>query len=258
MVASLYTPLFASPTPELIAVNAALAKLGRGEVIDRFQSSFRLHRRQAAFVFAEELTRRGIPPCFRHRQGVGVEYTANQQFDMMVADLRWLAHAHRDHAKQIRYKRSRELFTAHLPAFHHECEYTFYEGRRYAWQIVNSLSMSEQQQFDCQWLRSGPVAKRARGTQARLGRAFQAIGDTVLRVRKTRTFTHDDARATVRRRRDIWLCSTMTMGERSPAATAARYAQLTGDAITAAVAGRQLDLIDLSLRRKPSYDEGPV
>ena len=154
---------------------------------------------------------------------------------------------HFEHVKKVRYSRYRELFTFNETKFYAATEYVFYQGRRPAWKIVASLSLTESQQFDLRRLCSAPVAKRRATSNARRGEVYKILRDDMRTVRRTKNFTNGDAEASLMRRHNLWLCAQMTCGR--AAETAARYFQLTGQEITRDIAKRQLQIVDEILSR---------
>jgi len=239
--------LLAIAPAKLASVRERVAGLDRDALINRFRRSFAAGQRVAALTIADELTKRGTPPAFWHGHLSAPECGINQKFDATVYDFRWLRRAHSDHVKQVRYARYRELFTFNETNFHRAAEYVFYQGKRPAWKIVASLSLGESQQFDLYRLRSAPIAKRCAATKSMRRMVFEVLQDEMRTVRRTKTFTSDDADASLLRRHDLWVCAQMTNG--SAAETAVRYFQLTGREITRDVAKRQLQIVDEILSR---------
>jgi hypothetical protein len=246
----LLAPLVLGITPERRhAWRERLALLDRSRILEEFGKHFAASARapasrKAAFLIAESLVLLGIPPCFwrSHLSKPIDELQVSQRFDLLVYDLLWLRRWHSDHARKPRYQRSRDLFGHSESKFHHEVAYTFYGGRRRAWEIVRSLSLTEVQQWDCAWLRSVPINRQQAATNAMRGQVFTALQEDLESARRTAAFTDDDARVALRRRHDIWLCSRMNAAK-SPTQLAARYEQLTGQIITRQVAAKQLEKV---------------
>lgn len=61
----------------------------------------------------------------------------------------------------------------------------WHAGPRPAWKLVDSLSLTERQQWDCTLLRSTPIKKRAAVTEALGESIFTALQNDVLSVRQT-------------------------------------------------------------------------
>lgn len=249
------TQLLQSITLEALAAGRSrVAGLSREELIQRFQNAFFSGKRLAAYVMAEELTERGIPPAFRHHHLSSKDYSVSQKFDLMVYDLRWLRRRHSEHASKVHFCRSRQLFIGSDIAFHREAQYSFYDGSRACWKIVKSLRLTEEQQLECFWLHSSPVAKRLAGLQAVRDRVFSTLQQDLETVRRTKTFTDDDAKTCLFRRHRLWLCRGYTTG--SPTAIAEKFAQLTGENIARQVVSRQLQIVDEILRKSRSSVAG--
>lgn len=230
------------------AIRLRVADLDRKEVFKRFHSSFNADKRIEAFFMADELIARGIPPCFWHSSTMPTEYTLEKRYDLMLFDLRWLRYWHADHFRKIRYARYRALLIDVEAKFHHAAEFAFYMGKRPSWKIVGSLSMTEQLQWDCAWLRSAPLKKRHAATLAMMETVQKALASDLQSVRRTANFTQENADEALVRRTALWLCSRMT--DNSPTETAIRYTQMTGEHITRQTAGKQLEKIRIAIRKK--------
>lgn len=238
--------LASTPPDHLDEARRRVGNLSRRTLLDRFGSAFADDKRLGAFLFAEELTKRGIPPAFR-----GTPQPANclnKRYDLLVYDLRWLRRQHSEHVRVVRYRRCEKLLSFGEADFHREAEYAFYEGRRPAWKLVGSLNLTESQQWDSYWLRSAPIARRHRETEAMRNRVLAALRDDLQTTRRTAAFTNEDAEATLQRRCDLWVCSRMTDG--SPSQTARRYEQMTGQLITRQATAKQLEKVRTVLRKR--------
>ena len=210
----------------------------RDELLDKFRNAFAGGKLLAAFILADELIAREIPPCMWHHHLSSTDYSLDQRYLMTVADFRWLRSWHLEHVKRVRYQQYQLLFSPHEPAFHRAAEYVFYQGQRPPWKIVASLSLDERQQWSCARLRSEPVKRRHAETQAMRERVFQALQDDLRTVRRTATFDDNDAQTSLLRRFNLWLCARMTGG--SPTETALRFLQMTGQEISRQAAAMQL------------------
>lgn len=244
--------LTVQPEEKMAAVRVKLETMGRNDLITLSRSSFAAGKRVVFHLSNDELTRRGIPPVFRHYHldGLNKNLTREQAFDLLLADVRWLRREYPDHAKpsRVRYKRSRDMLSYVESAHMRETEFAFYGGRRPEWKIVGSLSLTDIQQWDCVWLRSSPIKKRDVKTQAMREQVFNALQNDLQTVRRTSTFTDDDAHAALLRRHRIWLCSRMVSGG-SPTGIARRYEQLTGEAISRQACQNQFKKIDEILKK---------
>lgn len=243
--------LLSSCQPEkLVAARRRVAEFDRSELLTRFHRAFADQRRAAAFLLADELVVRNIPPCFwrSHLSTPARDLDVNRRFDLMIYDLLWLRRWYPEHPKTIRYGRYRDLFKAYEPAFHRAAEYVFYAGSRPVWKIVGSLSMTEAQQWECSLLRSALINKRQVATDAIRDKVYAAIQAGLANAGRTAQFTDADAEVTLARRHALWLCSRM--GDlKSPTQIAARYEQITGEGITRQIASRQLAMVGDTLAK---------
>lgn len=243
-------PLLDKLAQEKVSEARSMAfRLERGKLLKRFQAAFAEGKRVPTFVLAEALIWQGVPPAFWHEPDIAA-LTLEQRFDLFLFDVRWLRWTYPEHAHVIRYKRSRQLLSINEKEHHREAEWAFYDGKRQAWQHVQTLSLTDRQQWDCVWLRSAPIIKRHRVNQAEGQKIIQALRDDLQAVPRTSTFTEQHAEATVIRRHALWLCDRTTGG--GPTAIAARYEQMTGQPITRQAASKQLEKLRELLKRKRS------
>ena len=82
-------PLLAEIAPAKHARLLSLVDgIDRDELIGRFRASFENGKRNAAHLFADELMRRRIPPCFWHDHLLVPDYNIDQTFDLTVYDFK--------------------------------------------------------------------------------------------------------------------------------------------------------------------------
>ena len=172
----------------------------------------------------------------------------NQAFDLLCADVGWLRSRHTQHADVVRYRRSRAIFVGSPSAMEREIEFAYFGGTRPFWKIVKSLRLTEQQQLECAVLRSVPIAKRVDSINAKRDHVFTVLSDDLALVRRTATFTDEEARLALFRRHRLWLSRAHTTG--GPAAIAKMYEMLTGDLIDRKIVARQLQIIDDALTKR--------
>jgi hypothetical protein len=248
-----YMPLtllpYVAPPNALEEVRRRVARLDRASVITRYQAAYFGGKRLIAGIMAAELIERGIPPCFWHELLALDDATLEQRADLVLADLAWVRRWHPSHAKAVRYQRGKTLLTGSETDFRRETEFAFYQGKRPAWKLVGSMSMTERQQWDAAYLRSSPIKREATATATWSSRVYQALLDDLRKVRKTATFNEDGALASLDRRYALWQCSRMVK-DRSPTEIALRYHQITGASITRQAVAKQLKKIRLVLRAK--------
>jgi hypothetical protein len=195
---------------------------------------------------AQALVANSVPPFAWHEALALDGLTVNQRYDLFLADVMWLRRWYRDHDKAVRYRRCRVMLASADHLFHQEAQFAFYEGKRPAWKLVASLSLTERQQWDCAWLRSAPIKKRAAATDAVSDRVLKALQEDVHAVRRTATFGEVEALATLHRRHTLWRCSRMA-GIASPTEIAARFEQMTGTPITRQAVAQQLEKVRTAL-----------
>jgi hypothetical protein len=223
-----------------------LIKLERADLLARYRAASASGRRVHASVMAQALVANGVPPFVWQDALVLDGLTVNQRYDLFLADLMWVRRWYRDHNKVVRYRRCKVMLAGGDRLFHQEAEFAFYEGRRPAWKLVASLSLTERQQWDCAWLRSAPIKKRVAATDVLSDHVFKALQDDFSTVRRTATFGEAEALATLRRRHIIWRCSRI-VGTTSPTEIAARFEQMTGAPITRQAVAQQLEKVRMAL-----------
>jgi hypothetical protein len=185
--------------------------LERRELLVRFRQAFANRNRLRAFVFADALIEQGVPPFFWH-EGTPTNLMVDQQFDLFLYDLRWLRRTYRRHVENVRFTRSKRLLSPFEDAHHQEAEFAFYDGRRQSWHHVNTLSLTERQQWDCAWLHSAGINKRVKSNQWKSADVIKAITNALSTVPRTPTFTDQDAQEAATRRHALWFCTRTTGG----------------------------------------------
>jgi hypothetical protein len=193
-----------------------------------------------------------VPPCFRHDWRSSADFSAERQADLVVFDLEWLRHRHRNHASAVKHRRCLKVFNGTEGQFLSEAAYMANGGKREPWKVAKSLSLTEEQQLELFWLKSAPIKRRQMVIQGMRARVFGKLKCDVDGVRRTSTFTDADATSTLLRRHRLWLAQAHTTG--GPAEAARRYEQLTGKAIDRKVAARQLAIVAGVLKRSALRD----
>jgi hypothetical protein len=241
--------LSGAPSDALNEVRRRVARLDRIDLIARYQTAYADGKRLVAYVMADDLIERGIPPCFWHETLTLDSTTTAQREVLTLVDLAWLRRWHPNHASAVRYQRGKMLLISSETVFHREAAFLFYQGQRPAWKIVGTLSMTEHQQWESAYLRSTPIKKAAEVTETLSRRVHQALLDDLRTIRRTTVFGEIEAAASLARRHALWRCSRMIKSG-SPTEIAARYLQLTGTSITRQAAAKQLEKVAAVLREK--------
>jgi hypothetical protein len=230
-------------TEKLSAAKQALCKMDREELINRFRTCFAKGSRLSAFLISEELTKRGIPPCFRHNNlAPDRAHSVNENFDLLTYDVRWIAHKYPEHASVLRGVRAVGIFSG--LAVHSTVSHLYHLGNSPAWLIVKKIKMSPAMQVESYWLRSAPMMRKVKGIIKRRDKVFSALAQRRASIMKTGIDNEMANRILVRRVR-LWVCAEMA--EWSPSRTADLYERMTGDPIKRNVAAKQLEKIKLSI-----------
>ena len=240
---------------KLIAAQNTVSAFDKEELLRGFNDAFRKKQRVRAFVFSEALTAAGVPPEFR-KSHTETAYSIEQEFDLLTYDLRWLRSEYPKHGNTIKYERFKESFSRNDAYAHKAAEYIFFfngKEKRAMWKIVKALAMTSEMCFDCYQLKSQPVKKREVGTREMRGSVFSKLKEYTEATRLTRTFTKQDAETTLRRRMNLWVCERMSDGTNREITR--RYQLITGQAITAQIASRQLRIVHEILKKSVIQNE---
>jgi hypothetical protein len=239
----------ATSPDRLEEVRSRVARLAHAELIQRYRVAYANGKRLIAGIMATELIERNVPPCFWHEVLALDSASVDQRADLVLADLAWVRRWYPEHASSVRYRRGKRLLTGSDADFRREVQFAFYDGRRPAWKLVSSMSMTEHQQWDAAYLRSAPIKRQAERTDLLQARVWQALNDDLQTARRTVAFTDADAQASLSRRFALWHCSRMVK-DGSPTEIARRYHQNTGMSITRQAAAKQLQKVFTILRAK--------
>jgi hypothetical protein len=242
-------PLLAVDQLKLAQVQLELERYPRARLVHGFRRAFMAGNRRGALAIAAELIRRRMPPCFWHERLEWPEASIEQRYDLFVCDLLWLRQQHRDQVNAVRYSRGKRMLSAANATFHREAEYAFWGGRRPAWKLVGSLSLSEYQQWECAWLRSTPIKKLGFMIDLDSPQILDRLRADLSKVRRTSAYDDDDVEATLRRRHDLWRCWRIT-GNAGPTAIGIRYEQMTGVVLSRQLVAKHLQKIRSTLKKK--------
>ena len=231
----------------LTAARARVEGLQTADIINRFCGAFHAKKRVVCWVLAEELVRRGKPPAFWHHHLSATDWSLQQRLDLYCYDVLWIKSAYPAHFKAVFFKRGKRQLTGTEKEFWTETSYAFHSGKRQPWKLVTSLRLSESQQHDCRLLRTAEVAKKHLAIASNRSQVFKALELDLKSLPLSLTFTSDDLKSSLLRRLKIWVCAQMTKS--SPAQTAERYLQMTGQIITRQIVADQLMKTKIALKK---------
>lgn len=224
-------------------VRAALPTYTTGKLCASLRKVFRSGQRVASFLLAEELAARGVPPSLRDMELERLHLSLNERFDLFVYDARWIMRRHPEQVAVVRYEQSKRMFKE--STFHQAAHFTFFYGQRPPGKIAGGLALSDEQQWECAWLRSKHISKQADAIALMRPTVRKRLKEPIYSARN-KAFTDDGAAASLLRRERLWLCSQM-FGN-SPTKIAQRYEQMTGDPIARNLVAKQLQTITAALR----------
>jgi len=224
-------------------VRAALPRQPSEKLCASLRTAFRSGQRVASFLLAEELMARGVPPSLRDMELERLNLSLNERFDLFVYDARWIMRRYPGQVELVRYEQSKRLFRE--STFHQAALFTFFYGQRPPGKIAGGMALTEEQQWECAWLRSKHITKRADAIALQRPTVRKRLKEPIYAGRN-KAFTDDDAAASLLRRERLWMCSQM-FGD-SPTKVARRYEQMTGKPIARNVVAKQLQTIANVLR----------
>ena len=185
-----------------------------------------------ALIVGYELSRRGIPPCFRGvnmNDGELFGHESGQIFAML--DLQWVATQyprHEPHWKRAKGIWVNQKYTA-------TARYLLWSGRRSPGQVAVALNLTDQQQLECTWIQFSTVARWRSRLIQRIPFARERIAESV-RMKDRRSVEEQDA--TIKRRVDLWICAEL--GDWKPQRTADLYEMKTGEVLQRNLVAKQL------------------
>ncbi|WP_322046951.1 hypothetical protein [Paraburkholderia sp. J67] len=209
------------------------------KVLATLRRTYESGQRAASYLISETLTARGVPPAFRGLTARRHEYERMLDADLFTYDAQWIVTRYPTQVESVRYDRNRQLFRK--ASFHPAARFLFHSGIRTPGEIAGGLGLSDVQQWECVYIRSRQVTKRAKGIDAVRGKVRAKLAETIYAARN-RSFVDSDADASVERRIRLWECSRM-FGN-SPSEVARRYEQMAGEPITRQLAAKQLAIIE--------------
>ena len=245
--------LWSVDAAKLDRLREALKRQDLAELIRRYRqhATGADGNRVAAYVIAEELTRRGVPPCFRLHHIRSKPFTLNQESDLLAHDLQWIVHRYPDQVKRIEWAKYKAVYAAssierRLAAGEH----LHWFGNRSMGAIARGLQLDDDQQWDCSVLRSDHINRMAITTDSMREGVMQAL-EAASSGYTSSAYSEDDAQRTLLRRHRVWLCSRMSRKGRKvrPTKTALRYEQLTGDAINRALVVKHLAVVETAIKK---------
>jgi hypothetical protein len=224
-------------------VRDALPSYATGKLCAALRTAFWSGQRVSSFLLAEELAARGVPPSLREMELDRLQLSLNEKFDLFVYDARWIMRRYPEQVAVVRFEQSKRLFKE--STFHQAAQFAFYYGQRPPGKIAGGIGLTDEQQWECAWLRSKHITKQANAIALIRPSVRKRLKEPIYAARN-KAFTDADAAASLLRRERIWLCSQM-FGD-SPTKVAKRYEQMTGERITRNVVASQLGTIEKTLR----------
>jgi hypothetical protein len=228
--------LGAISTEEWDRSRTRLAGIDARKLVLAYNKALKSEQRELAYAFSEELTRRGIPPCFREAPPHST-LDINLRFDLLAHDLQWVAAHYPDQRHKASSGYAGLLFGVNPLK---RAEYRFTTRKTgHTWILVKQLRLTLDQQWECNRLRSRPVKLAARSLTPR---AEHTLGAIVRYLPTTmRTMTRQEAGAALLRRYRVWLCAEMT--QHSPTRAARLYRLWTSHDIGRNIAARDIEWV---------------
>lgn len=201
-------------------------------------------KRVAAFLANEELTRRGIPPCFRGLPHPNDD-DAEQIADLKAADLEWIAHQYPNHKVFMgRWKGIGSLNQkTRLATIKFICTWK----SREMWKYVRGLALTVDQEWECHYLHRDKIGL----AQDEIKHARKRVADELRRRWYARglTLVTDQESADFERWLEVWVCAIMAAWK-SPTRVAWLYTAKTGMPLTRQMAAKIMGKLRRDLRPK--------
>lgn len=201
-------------------------------------------KRCVAFLANQELTRRGIPPCFRGLPDPNDD-DAEQVADLLATDLEWVA---------VRYPRQRiflgrwkNLISTNEKSRWATMKFICNWQCRDLWKYVKGLAMSEDQEWECHYLHRDKIGR----AQDEIKRARADVAEMLRRCRYDRklTLVTGAELANFERWLEVWACASMGAWK-SPTRVAWLYTAKTGSPLTRQAAAKLMDKLRRDLPAK--------
>lgn len=189
-------------------------------------------RRVAAFLANEELTRRGIPPCFRGLPDPNDD-DAEQVADLLATDLEWIAV--RYPGQKIFLGRWKNLTSTNEKSRWATIRFICNWQSRELWKYVKGLAMSEDQEWECHYLHRDKIGR----AQDEIKRARADVAEKLRRRRYDRklTLVTEVELADFERWLEVWACASMGAWK-SPTRVAWLYTAKTGSPLSRQMAAK--------------------
>jgi hypothetical protein len=213
----------------------ALRKASIGKLKAHLAKRIEALDEDAALRLGEELTSRGIPPCFRGNFSEDehlLSFWGGVEPLLLLLDLQWIASRYPDQKPE--WQRLKPLFV-NTKKLRELSTYLYWGGRRAAGQIARALALTEAQQLECAWVQCLHVERRRHGLFKRLP-ITQSIIIATVRKNDKRPMIEQDA--TIERRSNLWLCAELASWK--PQRTAEMYQMMTGKTLPRNLVANQL------------------
>lgn len=210
----------------------ALSRASSDNLKSRLYTQIEDQNETRALIFGYELSRRGIPPCFRGtnlNDGELFGPESGQVFALL--DLQWIAMRYPRHKPH--WGRAKGIFFPRN--FTNAARFLLWGGRRSPGQIAVALNLTDQQQLECTRVEFTTVSRRRSRLIQRIPFARERITESV-RMKDRRSTEEQDA--TIRRRVSLWICAEL--GDWKPQRTADWYEMKTGESIPRNLVAKQL------------------
>jgi hypothetical protein len=235
--ASLAGKLAASSTDALANARSRLASKHTPDLLRMYREALTVGKRLAAFMLADALTARRMPPCFRSVGHLSV-VDGMQSFDLLAHDLQWIRAMYPEHHHKAK--------GGHAGMLHGDSwvatteHYRATKNRGDTWLIVRQLALTDDQQWECVILRSAPVKRAAHGLDTRKEKVERTIENRRLEANRTHR-GHYPLEHAYERRFKVWVCGEMAGHSQTKAARL--YGMWTGSEITRSVAHEDLEWV---------------
>lgn len=223
---------------ELQAMREKLTTLDTDKLQKLIPAVLAKNLRIQGFLANQELTKRGVPPCFRDLSAL--ENSLHEEPDSQLIDLDWIANRYPENQKDA-YQFFGRLFNPW--SFDETAKMIWQEGKRPMWKIVLGLSLSIQQQWQCHYVSSDKVRKQRKQLAKNLPEVITALKDA--RFARGLTLITPEENKSLQRWINVW--QVAHLADWRPTETARLYTLKTGEPLSRQMASKLLMKLERDL-----------
>jgi hypothetical protein len=210
-------------------------------LVGEFQKRFRLQRLNA-WLIADVLSDRGVPPVFWYDQRSDNLLTETQQFDALTYDLRYLQGRFHLYPWPIRVREFQLTLAGSSESKLHRTAEWIWNGNKPMYFTVGRLAIPLEVQGGCVILAKAEVKSGRAGIREKRDAVYKALSEDIRKAPLSEQYDRDARQASVHRRMIIWWIAEMT-GWKSASEVAALFQQVTGEVLSRQVVTKLMERI---------------